>query len=516
MRSAALLQWRSRSAWLVLALLVVTALARLIRIDYPAAYSYDEVYHVYTAAQLVEGNRDIWDVYAHAPQPGVAYEWTHPPLAKEIMAAGMLVFGTTDWWAARVPGAITGTVAVLLACLLGLKLFSSRRAALLAAAVLSIDGLLFVQSRTGMNDIYVVTFMLAGLLLLLHRRYAWAAVLLGLAFASKWTAVYAAVPVLVVLAHQTWQDAQAAAPVPQGGHPSAPPRAGAAPLLPIVVRWFAVRLLPFVLIPPVVYGASYLPMFLMGYSFNDLVELQKQMWYYHTHLVATHEFASKWYEWPLNLRPVWYYVAYPEEGMIASIFASGNPPVFWAGLVAVVVSGWEAVRKLGSRKARDRGNGGTEEQRNGEDGERLVAVGAAVGRPRRTGRRARRQGRRAVQRERAGLGPWLEQAMGVAATGPGWVVLCYCCMLLPWVVSPRIMFEYHYAPAVPFLCLALGYQLDRLGALGRWGRWAMGGLLVVMLAGFIAMYPYLTGVPLPKDVAQWFYYTNLDKNPFTS
>lgn len=53
-----------------------------------------------------------------------------------------------------------------------------------------------------------------------------------------------------------------------------------------------------------------------------------------------HFYESKWYEWPLVSRPIWY--AFDCEGTapekVRGVFLGGNPLILWTGLVAVIAS----------------------------------------------------------------------------------------------------------------------------------------------------------------------------------
>ena len=104
----------------------------------------------------------------------------------------------------RVPGVIAGTLMAVLIYLLARILFRRRSVALIVGLLTLVDGMLFVQSRIGMNDAYVGLFIVAAYTLFaalwtgaLRGRLAfWAAMptiglLLGLALASKWVAAYA-------------------------------------------------------------------------------------------------------------------------------------------------------------------------------------------------------------------------------------------------------------------------------------------------------------------------------------
>src|SRR5690606_17897062 len=76
-----------------------------------------------------------------------------------------------------------------------------------------------------------------------------------------------------------------------------------------------------------------------GHGLVDVLKFQKFMYDYHSKLVATHSFSSPWWQWPVMVRPVWYYSG-PQlpAGKVASITAFGNPAVWWVGIVALVYS----------------------------------------------------------------------------------------------------------------------------------------------------------------------------------
>jgi len=104
----------------------------------------------------------------------------------------------------RLPGVIAGAFTAGLLFLLARILFRRRLVAALAGLFVLVDGMFFVQSRIGMNDVYVGLFIVAAYTLFaalwtgwLRGRLAfWLAMpviglLLGLALASKWVAAYA-------------------------------------------------------------------------------------------------------------------------------------------------------------------------------------------------------------------------------------------------------------------------------------------------------------------------------------
>jgi predicted membrane-bound dolichyl-phosphate-mannose-protein mannosyltransferase len=110
----------------------------------------------------------------------------------------------------RIAGIVFGAILVGLVYLLAATMFARRRIAVLAAAFVAVDGMSFVMSRISMNDIFVVTFIVAAYALFWQvwsgrwRRSAWWAlplvgVLIGLAAGTKWVGFYALAGLLVLV-----------------------------------------------------------------------------------------------------------------------------------------------------------------------------------------------------------------------------------------------------------------------------------------------------------------------------
>ncbi|HEY4753217.1 MAG TPA: phospholipid carrier-dependent glycosyltransferase, partial [Candidatus Limnocylindrales bacterium] len=103
----------------------------------------------------------------------------------------------------RLPGVIFGALTVAAIYLLTRILFRRRLIAGLAGLFVLLDGMMFVQSRIAMNDVYVGFFIVAAYALFAwlwmeprRRRWFWLlmpviGVLLGLGLGSKWVAAYA-------------------------------------------------------------------------------------------------------------------------------------------------------------------------------------------------------------------------------------------------------------------------------------------------------------------------------------
>lgn len=303
--------WLKRNRNLAL-ILTVGLFMRLFLLSHPPVHIFDEVYHAFTAQVMVQNDPAAWEWW-NSPPEGFAYEWTHPPLAKYGMVAGLLLFGDNSFgW--RFFSAIFGIFSIFGIYSLSKALKLSRSTALIAAFLLTIEGLHFVQSRIGMNDIYLLTFLVWSLERALSGRWKSAAVLYGLALASKWSALYGVIPLALVYLHQFF------------------PQLKQSFLASVRCSLFVVRLL---LTSLLTYLLSYSPFFLSGHTWAQFVELHRQMWYYHTNLVATHTYQSSPWQWLLSVRPVWYWVEY-DQGQLSNIYAQGNPLILWLGLVALI------------------------------------------------------------------------------------------------------------------------------------------------------------------------------------
>ena len=112
----------------------------------------------------------------------------------------------------RLPGVIAGALLAALVYVLARILFRRRVVAVIAGLFMLLDGMMFVQSRIGMNDVYVALFIVAAYTLFAalwtgvwKQRWAfWVAMpavglLLGLGLASKWVALYAVAGVGILI-----------------------------------------------------------------------------------------------------------------------------------------------------------------------------------------------------------------------------------------------------------------------------------------------------------------------------
>ena len=304
---------------LAIALLFTLAAAvfRLPRLGVPGEEVFDEVYHAKTALQYLNGESPT--------------EWVHPPTAKLLIAVGVWLFGYVPW-AWRLIPALAGVALAPVFYLFARRVLVTERAAVLATVLLLCDGVYLVQSRIAMTNIFAVLFQVSSALFILRAALrprlsapdmAAAGLFLGLALSTRWTSLWAAGFLgLVLLAVRR--------------------------LRIIKPRELTLTVLAFLVLPVGIYVLSYVPWMRQGHELKELLPLQKAIWRYHADLRATHPYFSRWYTWPLLYRPTWYYFKQTGE-TIRGIVALGNPVLWWA---SVPVTVWALVTGTKEKDAR--------------------------------------------------------------------------------------------------------------------------------------------------------------------
>jgi dolichyl-phosphate-mannose--protein O-mannosyl transferase len=283
---------------------LTAALFRLPRLGVPGEEVFDEVYHAKTALQYLNGEPPI--------------EWVHPPTAKLLIAVGVWVFGYKPW-AWRLMPALAGVALAPVFYLLARRVLVTERAAVLATVLLLCDGVYLVQSRIAMTNIFAVLFQVSAALFILRAALpprlsapdmAAAGLFLGLALSTRWTSLWAAAFLGVVLL-------------------------AVRRLRIIKPRELGLTVLAFVFLPVVLYILSYWPWMRQGHELSELLPLQKSIWRYHADLRAQHPYFSRWYTWPLLYRPTWYHFKQTGD-TIRGIVALGNPALWWASVPATL------------------------------------------------------------------------------------------------------------------------------------------------------------------------------------
>ncbi|HHW22140.1 MAG TPA: phospholipid carrier-dependent glycosyltransferase [Clostridiaceae bacterium] len=411
---------------------------------------FDEVYFPRTAFEQLD-------------KRNILYENTHPPLGKTILSLGIRVFGMTPFgW--RIMGTLFGAALIPLMYLIAKRFFKDTFWAFFCAFIMMFDFMHFAQTRLATIDSYTVFFVMLMYYFMLEyydsRSYEkglfksmipllLCGISLGLGAATKWIALYGAFGLAVLFFMSRGYEFSG-----YNNH------------LNIVLKehrnfsqkskklggWLGKYfyltclfcVIFFIIIPMVIYALSFIP---ISYNEGDkslikiVIDSVKSMYEYHKGVDAVHPYSSPWYEWPLNIRPIFYY-----QGQLldpfwgASVACFGHPLLFWFGLISfIVIIYFLIVNMFRKRKY---------------IGDNKLLFFPVIG---------------------------------------------YLSQYLPWVVAPRkITFIYHYFSCVPFLILMLGIVFRYLEERGIFSRTATKVFLIVFLALFVIYYPLLSGIVVPR------------------
>ncbi|WP_329135153.1 dolichyl-phosphate-mannose--protein mannosyltransferase [Streptomyces sp. NBC_00670] len=489
--------------------LLVTLFAGVIRfwnLGSPRAVIFDETYYAKDAWALVHNGYEAnWAKNAndlilqhdgHVAIPTDPAYVVHPPVGKYVIGLGELLFGFNPFgW--RFMTALLGTLAVLLLCRIGRRLFRSTFLGCLAGALMAVDGLAFVMARTSLLDGVLMFFVLAafGCLVLDRDRtrerlaaalpadpdgrvrpdayiaettrlgwrpWRWAAgLMLGLAIGTKWNGLYVMVAFCVMTV--LWDVGTRRV-------------AGAErPYLTVLKRDTGLAFLATVPVALVTYLLSWLGWILSpdnghGGYFRDwatgagrnsgwtwLPEWLRSLWHYehevyefHVNLHSPHTYQSNPWSWLVLGRPVSYFYESPSPGQdgcpadatekcAREVLAIGTPLLWWAACLAILYVLWRWAFRRDWRAG-------------------AIACGIAAG-------------------------------------------------YLPWFLyQDRTIFLFYAVVFLPFLCLAVAMMIG--GILGppgaserrRVAGAAGAGALVLLIAwNFIYFWPLFTGNAIPIE-----------------
>ena len=297
---------------------------RIINLGLPKGFVFDEVYYV-------DGARDLlkYGVEVDGTNPEFI---VHPPVGKWLIASGIKLFGDTEFgW--RFASAVFGTLLILLFARLIHVLFYSPLLTALGAALMALDGLLLVHSRTALLDLFLTFFTLSGVLLWHRNRHIWAGLAFGLAIGCKWSAIYFVAVIGLIAVYQilVTRDIRKS-------------------LKPI-----AAKFLQYGLLPVFVYTITWAGWFISDrgwsrqWSSNPLVSwlhYHSEMLNFHTGLTEKHPYEANPWSWLVMGRPTSFFYESPKgcgaKDCAQEVLALGTPILWWVGTIsiAVVVGYW--------------------------------------------------------------------------------------------------------------------------------------------------------------------------------
>ena len=440
----------------LIALITVATATRLWDLFTPSAVVFDEVYFKAFAGHYLDGHY-FFDI--------------HPPLAKLIFAgwahllcltAGNLLDGNAV--ALRVIPAVAGILIIPLFWGILRRLGTSRRFAFIGTLALTCENALLVESRFVLMDSLLLMCGLAAIYFYLvfqqtisRWRWLWlalAAVSAGAAASIKWTGLTALALLTLMCLGDLMSD-----------------------LRSWTKRLFELAVL--ILVPIIIYVGSFwlhfalLPASGDGDAFmstkfqatlvdspnydnhahlsfaNRFIELNREMFSASQTLTATHPYGSRWYTWPLEVRPIYYWQGDTQpNGRQGNIYLLGNPIVWWG----IVLAGIAGILTLVLRRIK------------------------------------------------------LSQQSQLAIS---LLLIAYLMNFVPFMAVTRVMFLYHYFFSFIFSLAAVCLLWDSISVImvkqsvitRQTLLWSLGAVAAAIIVGFVYFAPLSYGTPLsPSDL----------------
>jgi dolichyl-phosphate-mannose-protein mannosyltransferase len=403
----------SKNSWYILIILTLSIITRFAFFGFPSETVFDEVHF----GKFVNGYftaEYFFDI--------------HPPLGKLIIAGFARVGGyeagdfTFDNIGTELTGSIykfmrflpslAGAFLPVLLYLLALQLGFTKNGAALAAAFAIFDNALITQSRFILMDAFMLLFGFASLYFYTKKNFFGTGVCGALAASIKWTGL-SFLGIAGILYLFAWLKER-------NKLRNAINAVIFLVIIPLLVYYSIFHIHFEILSKPGPGDAFMSQEFRDGKlnNFEKFTELNKVMYTANRGLTADHPFTSEWYQWPINQKPIYYWLGSPGQ-----IWLVGNPLVWFLALVGIIFT--------------------------------------------------------LLRRPKTSTQKFL--------------LFGYFANLLPFVFIGRVMFIYHYFPALIFAILALAYLLDR-----RIKKAQYIGLMFIVSAFFIFMSPVTYGIEAPK------------------
>lgn len=292
---------------------------RLFDISAIKSLIFDEIYYV-------DGARDYlkYGVEVDGLNPEFV---VHPPVGKWMIASGIKLFGDNalGW---RFTTALVGTLMILAIALIAHRLFYSPLLTALASGLAAIDGLALVHSRTALLDNFLAFFILAATYFFIVRRYWWSGLFLGLALATKWSALYFIAAFGLIALYRAFTH--------HGGRE--------------LIRPTLSRIAAFGILPLGVYITSWWGWFASSrgwdrfHSSNPIssfIFYHSEMLNFHTGLSDKHPYQANPWSWLIVGRPTSFYYESPKncgaDSCSQEVLALGTPLLWWFGTIAMAV-----------------------------------------------------------------------------------------------------------------------------------------------------------------------------------
>ncbi len=450
----------------------------------------------------------------------------HPPLSQYLIAGGIwlgshLPFGqeiTNNLtgsplapWTYRWLNALTGSFIPLVVGAIAYQLTRRKSYSLIATLLVATDGLILVESRYALNNIYLVIFGLLGQLCLFialnfsskshknynnknknKKRWFWlivAGLSFGASFSIKWNGLWFLLGTyLIILA--AWLVKICFNSKNQHNK-----NQFISPIARLTEFNLLELIFTLIIIPIGFYGLMWIP-HLQQNPTPDFWQMQSEILGYHQRIKdgpKVHPYCAKWFTWPLMLRPIVYFYqntaslkqtdpTLPNlpanmQSAIYDVHAMGNPALWWFSAAAIILFIlilfhylWIAINS----KFQKKNNHYSDQSITANNSNNINSLINHISFP-------------------PAAEIWLIF----------YLVSNWLANLLPWAKVTRCVFIYHYMGASIFAMLALAWWVERW-LYSQKSYLRIMGLTVILLVlmSFVFWLPIYLGEPISDEAWQ--------------
>lgn len=325
---------------IILTILILAILTRFFYFNHPAEVVFDEV-HFGKFVRSYFTHENYFDI--------------HPPLGK-LLIAGMAKIGSAgiaekdfskigqsydarDLFILRILPAIFSVLFVLLIYLITLRLTNLATAAFVSSLMVLFDNSIIVQSHIALLDIFLLFFGFLTIYLLLIQqektgKTKWLFIILsgislGACYSIKWTGFSIIFMVCLLALYQLFKNKS---------------------LKEFLVKLFVIYIVSFIfyafvfsvhfsLLTKSGPGDAYMSQDFKNKPFvQKFYELNKKMFIYNKSISTQHPYQSKWYQWPINQKPIFYWQkTTADQAQKQEIWLMGNIVVWLLASLSVII-----------------------------------------------------------------------------------------------------------------------------------------------------------------------------------
>jgi dolichyl-phosphate-mannose--protein O-mannosyl transferase len=316
----------------IVVIAIASLLLRLFNIASIKSFIFDEVYYV-------DGARDLL-AYGVEVDGSAAEFVVHPPIGKWMIASGIKVFGDNPLgW--RIATAVAGSLMILLIAAIVHRLFYSPFLTVIASALMAVDGMALVHSRTALLDNFLTLFTLTATYFFIRKSYYLSGLFLGLAIGTKWSGLYFLALFGLIALYRAFTFFSGKDLIK--------------PALRVVGA--------FGLTPIAIYIASWSGWFLSDRGWkrdsdgNPLIALKnyhEEILGFHRNLSTAHNYEANPWSWLIQGRPTSFFYETPSgcgaDSCSQEVLALGTPLLWWSATIALAVVFGFWIRSIAMRR----------------------------------------------------------------------------------------------------------------------------------------------------------------------